>query len=268
MVAVVTGASAGIGLAFAEVMAREGKDVVLIARRAERLAEIASRLADRFAISAYALPLDLSDRGFSPHITGFLADHGLTTEILVNNAGFGLPGLYQDSAYEVHESYQDLMLGSVAELTHALLPQLCERRGIVINVASVVGLLPGTAGNTLYAATKSWMIAFSESLGAEYENQGLRVCSVCPGLTYSEFHDVNGSRERVSKLPKILWMSAAEVADSGYRAAQRGRRVHVTGVINKLIVTLAWILPRPLIYSLARRAGGRFGRVDLRGKSR
>lgn len=158
-----------------------------------------------------------------------------------------------------HQDFHQLMTTAIARLCHAFLPGMIARgNGIVINVASIAGFLPGTSGHTLYAASKAWLISFSESLAFEYEADGIRVCAVCPGLTYSEFHDVTGTRELVLRLPKWMWMAADEVVDQSFRVLDRGNVVFIPGVVNRIIVRVSGILPRRLLHALARRESRRF----------
>ena len=130
--------------------------------------------------------------------------------------------------------------------------------GAIINVASLAGFLPGSAGHTLYAASKAWMIRFSESLALECEADGVRVCALCPGFTYSEFHDVTGTREQLAVLPAWMWMSAERVVREGLAASAAGRLVYIPGRINRAIAAVAACLPRSLVQHLSRRESRRF----------
>ena len=144
--------------------------------------------------------------------------------MLVNNAGYGLPGRFDRPAWTEHEAFLRVMVTAVCELTYRLLPGMVERRwGRIINVASLAGHLPAPAGHTLYAASKAFLIRFSEALAAERAQHGVLTTAVCPGFTLSEFHDVTGTRAQVSRMPKLLWMDAATVAEQGYAAVMRGQ---------------------------------------------
>jgi len=170
---------------------------------------------------------------------------------LVNNAGYGHPGAYIDSPWEDHANFIQLMLTAPCELARAVLPDMKARGfGRVINVASLAGHLPGSNGHTLYAAVKSFLIKFSESLSMEFEGTGVNISALCPGFTYSEFHDVNGTRDGVSKLPDWMWMEAEECAEMGVEACERGRAVFIPGGANKSIAALAKILPGPVAQNL------------------
>ncbi len=247
----VTGASAGIGAAIAREYARRGWDLALTARREEPMIELATELKSEFGTTSHIFPLDL----FAPDATQDLMRRidakGLHIDGLVNNAGYGHPDQYLDSVWEEHANFLQLMLRAPCELTHAVLPGMkSEGFGRIINVASLAGHLPGSRGHTLYAAVKSFLIKFSQSLNMEVEPLGIHVSALCPGFTYSEFHDVNGTRKGVSKLPDYMWMEADECAEQGVEACERNRAVFVPGRVNKSIAIAARLLPERLAMSL------------------
>ena len=255
----ITGASAGIGEAFAEVFAAEGFDLVLVARREERLRAVAVRLAERHGVAAHVVAGDLSRREAVRDIRAELDSRGLEVDALVNNAGYGVPGVFTASAWARHEAMLQVMLLAVTELTHALLPGMIARRyGRIVNVASLAGLVPSTAGHTLYGATKAFLIKFSESLAAEVKPHGVHVTAVCPGFTYSEFHDVTGTRSQVTQLPRWMWMDAPVVARQGFDAVMQGAPIYVNGRVNRTIAMLVRLLPQRVVYAVARATGGRY----------
>lgn len=255
--ALVTGASAGIGQVFCRQLAAQGYDIVAVARRAERLVALAQQLETAHGVRVTPLPVDLGEAGA---VTAMLTALGeVEIDMLVNNAGYGVPGRYSSSAWQVHERFQRVMVEVVAELSYKLVVPMCaRRRGTIINVASLAGLLPGSAGHTLYAASKAWMIRFSESLAFECAGEGVRVCALCPGFTYSEFHDVTATRAQLAALPTWLWMSAERVVEEGLAAAAAGRLVHIPGRINRLLAATSSWLPRTLGQSISRRTSRRF----------
>ncbi len=256
--ALVTGASAGIGAAFAEVYAANGYDLVLTARRADRLAAQAGELSARHGVVAHTIVQDLLVPEAVPAITARLKGDGLAVDALVNNAGFGLSGAFLASDWEAQRRVIRLLLEAPAELAHSLAPGMVARGfGRIVNIASVAGLVPGTAGHTLYPATKSAMIKFSQSLNLELAASGVHVCAVCPGFTYSEFHDMNGTRDIVSRLPKWMWLSAAQVAVAGYAAVERNDAINVPGGQYKAITSLARLLPERVAFGYMRRQGSR-----------
>ena len=258
--ALITGASSGIGAAFARIYASHGYDVALTARRADRLEALAAEIALRFGVEAFAIPADLAAPDGVDTVLAGVEAQGRVVDALVNNAGYGLPGTYAQTAWSEQSVFLRVMLTAVCELTHKVLPGMVERRfGRIVNVASLAGLVPGPAGHTLYGATKSFLVKFSQSLHLENQATGVHVSALCPGFTYSEFHDVNGTRPLVSQaMPSWMWMGADEVAATGYEAAEANRPVCVPGAPNKAIAALAKLLPDDWALALMARQGGRF----------
>ena len=248
--ALVTGGSSGIGAAIAREYARRGVPLILTARRTERLQALADEL--RTQVDVVTLAADLADPAAPAALQAEIAARGLHVAHLVNNAGYGVPGRYLSADWKAHGESLQVMLTAVCELTHRFLPAMeAAGYGRIINVASLAGLVPASAGHTLYGATKAFLIRFSESLALEVAGRGVHVCALCPGFTYTEFHDVNGMRERVSKLPKLLWLDAATVARLGLDAVERGKIRCVTGRANQVIAVICKYLPDGLARALA-----------------
>lgn len=238
----VTGASAGIGAALAREYARRGRALVLSARRRERLDALAAELSPR--VRCEVLAADLSLPSAPAQLHDECRDRGWEVDVLVNNAGYGLPGTYLAQPWSEHARFLQVMVGAVCELSHRFLPAMQQRgRGAILNVASLAGHVPGSAGHTLYAASKAFMIKFSQSLALENAGTGVKVSALCPGFTYSEFHDVTGTREQVSRMPSWMWMDADAVAREGIDALERGEVVHVTGRTNRAIKALTQLMP-------------------------
>ena len=252
--ALVTGASSGIGEAFAALLASEGFDLIISARREERLTAVADRLRRQHGVSVEVIAADLSEQDASAGLCAEMGRRGLTVDVLVNNAGYGIPGTFIGSPWARQVALLQVMIVALAELTHRLLPGMVDRGyGRIINVASLAALVPAPAGHTLYAACKSFVVKFSESLAGEVASSGVHVTALCPGFTMSEFHDVTGTRAKVSELPSWMWMSADDVAREGFEAVMAGRPAHVTGRLNRAIATLARYTPRTLLDALGRR---------------
>ena len=210
--ALVTGASAGIGAEFCRQLAAQGYQLVLVARRADRLQAVADELRSSHGTHSLIITADLSQKDACQSIVQRLEEENLRIEYLVNNAGYGLPGSFHVPDWQEHADFIQVMMTAVCELTWRLLPGMRQRgRGFIVNLASIAGLTSPTAGHTLYGASKSFLIKFSESLALENANDGVKVCALCPGFTYSEFHDVNGTREMISQLPAYLWLDAKDV---------------------------------------------------------
>lgn len=255
----ITGASAGIGEAFAEVFAARGFNVVLTARREDRLRALAARLHERFGVDAHIIPADLSEPDAPATLWREVEARGLTIDALVNNAGFGVPGAFTGSEWPRHAALLQVMVVALAELTHRALPGMIARGyGRIINVASLAALVPAPAGHTLYAATKAFVIKFSESLAGEVGPAGVHVTALCPGFTRTEFHDITGTRAKVAQLPSWMWMAAPAVARYGFEAVSAGTPVYVTGRVNRTIAFLARVLPQRLLAALGRRTARRY----------
>ena len=257
--ALVTGASSGIGLAFARVLAERGYDLILTARRLDRLQAIAEELAQRHAIRVAVESVDLAAPDAVARLVAAIEARALTVDVLVNNAGFGVPGSYVSTTWADQQRFLQVLVVALAELAHRLLPGMIERRwGRIINVASLAGLLPGVAGHTLYAASKAFVITFSESLALEAGPHGVHVSACCPGFTLTEFHDVTGTRDKVNRLPGFMWSDADEVARASYDAVMAGVPVFVPGRVNRTIATLARVLPNRLVMMGMRGTAGRY----------
>jgi short-subunit dehydrogenase len=250
----VTGASSGIGEAFADVFAAHGFDLVLTARREDRLRAAAERLRSTYGSRADVIVADLSSPTAPDQICDAIAARRLTVDALVNNAGYGVPGAFTSSSWGRHEELMQVMIVGLAGLTYRLLPPMVERRyGRIVNVASLAGLVPASGGHTLYGASKAFVIRFSQALSNEVRASGVHVTAICPGFTYSEFHDRSGTRERVSRLPAWMWMDAATVAQQGYEAVMEGIPMYVNGRVNRTIAGLVKYLPHRVMEAVGRR---------------
>jgi short-subunit dehydrogenase len=260
--ALVTGASAGIGAAFARTLAARGYDLALSARRVERLEALAAELRSRHGIEVLVAPADLAEPAGARQVLDQVAAAGRPVDVLINNAGYGLPGAFAETRWAEQQAFLQVMVTAPCELAHKLLPGMVERRyGRIVNVASVAGLLPGAAGHTLYAGAKSLMIKTSQSLHLEAAPHGVHVTALCPGFTYTEFHDVNGTRARVSAAtPTWAWLPADRVVEAGWRAAEANRPVCIPGVVYKLICGAAKLVPESLALAVMRAQGPRFRR--------
>ena len=259
----VTGASAGIGAALAREFASAGWNLALTARREEPMIELAKALKEEFGTISHILPADLSKSGACADILKRLNKKNAQIDGLVNNAGYGLTGYYMHNDWQAHRDFLTVMLDAPCEMTHLVLPGMQERGfGRILNVASLAGHVPGSRGHTLYAATKSFLIKFSQSLNMELKDEGIQVSALCPGFTYSEFHDVNGTRDATGKLPDWMWMDAGEVAESGFMALEKGQAVHIPGRSNKLIAGLAKVLPDSIALRLMDKNSDRVRKGD------
>lgn len=243
-VCLITGASAGIGAAIAREYAARGWDLALCARREAPMIALATELKKEFETTSHIFSVDLFDAGATGQLLKRLAAKKLHIDGLVNNAGYGHPGGYFDSSWEDHANFIQLMLTAPCELARKLAPAMAENGfGRIINVASLAGHLPGSNGHTLYAAVKSFLIKFSESLNMEMSKSGVHVSALCPGFVFTEFHDVNGTRSAVSKLPSFMFMEAKDCAEQAVEACERNRAVFIPGGVNKFLALLNRALP-------------------------
>lgn len=262
--AVVTGASAGIGAMFARKLAARGYDLLLIARREDRLRSLGSDLSDTYHVSVDALAADLTNAA-GLECAAVRIREAPNLELLVNNAGFGLHGSFFESDVEGQMRMHQLHVLATVRLTHAALANLLGPNAVlrhtsgVINVASVAGF--GQApGSVSYNATKAWMISFTQGIGIELAAKGsaVRVQALCPGFTLSEFHDVLHMDR--SAIPKSLWMTADFVVAESLAAFERGKQIVIPGWRYKLIVAALKLLPVTLLGRLSRSGTRRFRR--------
>ncbi len=255
--ALITGASAGIGAAFARIYAAHGYDLALSARREDRLRALAEEVRLSHGVEVLIIPADLADPSAPKAILDDIEAHGRVVDALVNNAGYGIASAYADTRWEDQRAFLQVMVTAVCELAHRAVPGMVERRfGRIVNVASVAGLVAGSPGGGLYSAAKAFVVSFSQSLHLEMAAQGVHVSALCPGFTYTEFHDVNQTRALVGeRTPPWLWLGADEVAAAGFEAVEANRPVCVPGAPNKAIAAAAHILPDEWTMALmARRA--------------
>ena len=258
--ALVTGASAGLGAAAAREYARRGYHVALTARRAAPMEALASELRTH-GVEAGVFPADLFDPDVPAELVSDVQARFGSVDALFNNAGYGHPGQFLESPWEDHAKFLQLMLHAPTELAYRTSEVMASNGwGRITNVASLAGHLPGSKGHTLYAAVKSYLIKMSQSLNLELKSSGVHVSALCPGFTYTEFHDVNGTRGQVSKLPGWMFQSAEEVVRSGLDATERNKAVHVTGRVNKAIAALGRLVPGAVGQNLMEKNSEKFRR--------
>ena len=257
--ALVTGASAGIGAVFADALAARGANLVLTARRKDRLDALAADLQAKHNVKVKTIAADLADTDAPLEIARVLAADGVDVDILISNAGFGLPGFYTENEWPAHRDFLQLMVTSYAHLTRLFLPGMLARDyGRIIHVSSVAGLVPGSAGHTMYGPVKAFLVSFAQSLAAECEDTGVNASALCPGFTYSEFHDVNDTRGLVSQLPGYMFMAPEPVVEGALEAVEKAHVVYVPGLWNKFTVWLMKALPRPWGAAMVKQQSAKF----------
>ncbi|MEO8810904.1 MAG: SDR family oxidoreductase [Rhodanobacter sp.] len=255
----ITGASSGIGAEFARQLAALGHDLVMTARRVDRLENLATALHAKHATHVTVLPQDLAEPAAVLELCHALDRRGLQVDWLINNAGYGVPGTFEANDWTTHASFLRVLLIAPTELAWRLLPGMRQRgRGRIINVASLAGHVPAPAGHTLYAASKAYLIKFSQALALENGSRGIHVCALCPGFTWSEFHDVTRTRDKMDKLPGFMWLSAEEVVRQGIAAVERGDAVYIPGRVNRFIKAMLQLIPDRLALRMSARQGNRY----------
>ena len=250
--ALITGGTAGIGRAFAAEFAGSGHRLVLVARDASRLEEVARELRERGAPQVETLPADLSTAQGRAKAEARLrgegdADPAAPIDILVNNAGFGMGHGFLKSSAEEEETLIDVHVLATMRLTHAALPGMIERRrGAVINVASVAAFVP----RDTYSAAKAWVVSFSESVAAELRGTGVRCMALCPGFTHTEFHQ--RAEIQTGDIPGWMWLNADDVVKAALRDLRRGVPVSIPGAQYKALTAASRYVPRAITTRFSR----------------
>jgi hypothetical protein len=259
--AVVTGASSGIGETFARQLAARGYDLLLVARREDRLRALAADLTAAHGVHIEALPADLvSDEGRARVAARVQAAPGL--ELLVNNAGFGAVGIFSEASLDQQDQMHRLHVLTTLALTHAALRNSAIQEKVsrpkgIINVSSVASFAQSPS-NVSYCATKAWMTSFTEGIAIELAVKGspVHVQALCPGFTYSEFHDRIGMDR--GPIPKQLWMTAGFVVSESLRGFDRGQIVVIPGWRYKILVAFMKVMPNRLMRRIAAAAAQRY----------
>ncbi|WP_309129312.1 SDR family oxidoreductase [Microbacterium sp.] len=248
-VALITGASAGLGAEFARQLAARGADLVLVARNVDALDELAAGLRDGFGVDVQVMPADLTDERDVDRVAARLADAAEPVDLLINNAGFGLPLRFADNDVEDEVRHLRVHVEAPMRLMHAALRTMRGRGGRIVNVASVAGFI----SRSTYSACKAWVIGFSRWANAEYASDGVTVTALCPGFTHTSFHERMGLEPGKEGVPAIGWLDAGDVVREGLRDAARGKAVSVPSTRYKIVVAVTCVLPRSLIARAARR---------------
>lgn len=252
--ALITGSTAGLGAAFARRLAREGHDLVLVARDRERLREQAADLAARYGIAAEALPADLAQDAGIEAVAERLADPGRPVDLLVNNAGFGLSGRFLEVALPDELRMLKVHCEAVLRLTSAAVGAMRGRgRGAVVNVASVAAFVPrGT-----YGASKAWAVSFTQGVARDLAGTGVRLMALCPGFVRTEFHQRAGMR--TDAVPGWMWLDADKVVAEALRDLARGRTLSIPDPRYKALMGAAKLVPHGLLGRISSGAGRKYG---------
>jgi short-subunit dehydrogenase len=246
-VTLITGASAGIGVALARVFARHGHALALVARRKDRLDALADEIAATGAPKPLVIIADLTRPDAGRDIAAALVAKGAEPQYVVNNAGFGLVGHFGDGGRDDVLGMIDVNVRALTELSLAFIDSIARHRGGLLNVGSLAGFLPGP-GSAVYYATKAYVLSLSQALHSELKARGVRVTVLCPGPVPTEFAERAGLKKRVG--PGPLTQSAERVAELGYRGLMKGQSVVIPGVPNKAIASIVPLMPRRLLLRL------------------
>lgn len=251
--ALITGASAGLGTGFAKALAANGYNLVLIARRREKLEEVANDLRAQFGVVVTIVPADLSNPEAPNTIYETLKTANIRIDYLINNAGAAGSDLLEDREWETQQNFFQLMMLSVAHLCHLFIPGMRERGfGRVINIASVAARIPRSGGCN-YGPSKAYLVALSEDLSVTLHGTGVNVCALCPGFTHTDFHSTAGLEDMKQAMPKWLWYKAETVVKDGLMAVEKGKPIYLSGRLYR------WV--DPLFQSVFTR---RFFRIPSR----
>ncbi len=243
--ALITGATSGIGRGFAQRLAAQGHDVVLVARTAERLQALADELTAQHGVVAEVLPADLADKRQLGKIERRVRNPDRPVGILVNNAGFGLAQPFVGGDVAAEQKMLDVLVTAPMRLCHAAAPAMVARgSGAILNVSSVAGWVT----NGTYSAAKAWVTVFTEGLAAELSGTGVSATAVCPGFVHTEFHQ--RAEMNMSSVPEWLWLSVDQVVDQALADAKRGRVISVAGRKYQALATAAQYSPRPIVRRL------------------
>jgi short-subunit dehydrogenase len=248
-VALVTGASSGIGKAYARELAAKGSHVIVVARSKNKLEALAKELSAKYGIKAYALACDLSKPGAASQLAEQIAALGLNVSILINNAGFGTHGRFEEISSEREQEMISLNVSSLVGMTHQFLPYMQQQKdGIIVNVASLGSFQPIPYMAT-YAATKAFVLSFTEAIWAENRHLGVRVLALCPGTTKTEFFDVIGTTE----MPGGINGTPESVVKAGFRGIEKGRSYIIDGTNNYWLAQSSRFLTRRYTAAMTER---------------
>jgi short-subunit dehydrogenase len=250
--ALITGATAGIGSAFARRLAAARYDLILVARDTARLDQAAASLRDSHGVTVEVLSVDLTDPAGCAVVEARLSDPERPVDVLVNSAGFSINGRFLDVAVDDEERMLNLLVRAVLRLSHAAAkPMTARGRGAVINVSSVAGYVPqGT-----YSAAKAWVTTFTEGLALELAGTGVKALAVCPGFTHTEFHERAGLD--MSGIPEWMWLEADQIVESALKDLRRGIVVSVPSPQYKALTAMARHAPRRLVTRVTQQMGRR-----------
>jgi short-subunit dehydrogenase len=247
--ALITGASAGLGAEFARQLADRGADLVLVARSGDALEVLAAELRESRGVAVEVLVADLANEDDLGRVVQRIADSGRPIDLLVNNAGFGLPLRFADNDIDDEVRHLRVLVEAPMRLMHAALGVMRGRGGRIVNVASIAGFI----SRSTYSACKAWLIGFSRWANGEYARDGVTVTAVCPGFVHTTFHQRMGMERGQEGVPALMWLDAPDVVREALRDVARGKAVSIPSLRYKAIAAVSRMLPRALTARVARR---------------
>ena len=243
--ALVTGATAGIGASYTKLLAKQGYDLVLVARDLPRLNKFAKELSKNYKVNVETIKADLTAPNQLMKVEKRLSNKSKPVEVLINNAGFGIKQSFTDSDIKKEQELLDVLVTAPMRLTHSVLPQMLKRdSGVVVNVSSVASWITGGT----YSAAKSYLTVFSEYLHTELRGTNIKISALCPGFTRTEFHE--RGKMRMSGLPNFMWLTSDQVVAKSWRYVNANRVVCIPGWQYLILSTIARTAPRPLVRKL------------------
>ena len=258
--ALITGASSGIGLQIANNLASKGYNLILTARREDRLLTIANEIAEKFDVKVDYISCDLSDIDTPKQIFKFCLSRGYEVEILINNAGYGIASPFHETPMEVEEDFIRVLGTSVIALSKIFLPSMIERQsGKIMIVSSVASFSPPSSIQALYGPIKTFMNRFSDAININYNHLGITSTALCPGFTVTEFHAASGVQNEMDRVPSFMKFSAVRVAKEGVDAMFAGKPICVPTMTYKTLVFMLKYLPASILSLLGGKlAPGRY----------
>lgn len=255
----VTGASSGIGAEFARELAAQGFDLILVARRLERLDELAQELQHRFNIKVTNFRADLSNRAAVDALVDNIKATNIPIYGLINNAGLSIATQFLKTDYKKQIDFLELCVITPTTLINAFLPEMVKvGEGRIINVSSMVAFSNGAAGHTLYPAAKSYVLKMTRSIAAEIAGSGVKITALCPGATESEFQTVNGVAAKVGKDNFLKPMPTSAVVQQALKANEVGKEQVITGLANKFAVAMMKFMPEFILTPIIRNAAKKY----------
>ncbi len=255
----VTGASSGIGAEFARELASQGFDLVLVARRLERLDELGQELHAKYNVKVTNFRADLANRIVVDELIANIKTKNIKIYGLINNAGLSIASLFLQTEYKKQIDFLELCIITPTTLINAFLPEMVKAgEGRIINVSSMVAFSNGAAGHTLYPAAKSYVLKMTRSIAAEIKGTGVKITALCPGATESEFQTVNGVAAKIGKDNFLKPMPTSKVVEEALKANEAGKEQVITGFANKFAVAMMKFMPEFILTPIIRNAAKKY----------